>query len=173
MNELRQALKFYIEHFSWIDWVSYSWIFLLFLFMLFVSIYFIGRSKILGILLLFFSLVFFGVGVFFVGNFLDSHLRTRSIEVVSQQRLSYTDALVVVVEISNLSKKNFKHCRVRLKFHYFDNGYKKLLNSFKAFEKASMVVENLQVGETRRVNTVIDGFRANREYNITTNSECF
>lgn len=174
MDELRQSLKFYIEHFSWIDWVSYLWVFLLFLFLLFVSIYVIGRSKILGVLLLFFSLGCVGAGMFGVNYFLDSKFRSRSIELISQKQLTYTDALVVSFDIQNQSKKSFDYCRVRLKFHYFSkNEYKNLLNSFKPFNQKIVAVEGLLPNEIRRVNAVVDGFRASKEYNLTTSSECF
>ena len=174
INELRSSLIFYIEHFSWIDWVAYLWTFLIFLAIFFTSIYIIGKSQILGFLMLFFSIFGFGIGVFFVSNFLDTRLRSRSIDIVSQKQLVYTDALIVSLDITNKSKKDFEYCRVKLKFYYpSQNKFKNLLNTFKPFNKENIVLHNLKVGEKRHLDSLIDGFRANKEYNITTNSECF
>ena len=175
MAELQNSLKFYAEYFSWIDWVSYSWAFLLFLIIFVVSIYVMSKAQILGVLMLFLSIFGLAAGVYFISDFLDTRLRARNLELISQKRLSYTDALVVDFNLKNLSKKSFGRCNIRLKFYYpSENKLKNAINKFKPFLKENIIFEGqIAAGESRRISGAIEGFRAARDYNITTASECF
>ena len=77
--------------------------------------------------------------------------------------------------ISDFLDTPFRRCNIRLKFYYpSENKLKNAINKFKPFLKENIIFEGqIAAGESKRISGAIEGFRAARDYNITTASECF
>lgn len=174
INELKQGLNFYLTHYGWIDFAAYIWLILLFLTVVFLCVYIMTKSVAGGLLLLILSFIGLGAGAFYTHKFLDENLRARQLVLISQKQLTYSDTLLVDLNLTNLSKKPFNYCRVGLKFYRpSQNFLKNEINMLKPFFKENVVLkEPLDANFTKEIRVVVDKFKFS-DYGILIGSECF
>ena len=174
LNKLREGLNFYLAHFGWIDFAAYIWLIFMFLALLAFCIYLTMKFRVVGFLLLMLNIAAFVFGLFYVGYFLDQNLRARSLELVSQKKLTYSDTLLIDLKLTNLSKKPFKYCRIDLKFYRSSGSFlKNQINMLKPILREKTILKDtVDINETRRIQSVINNFKFT-DYNITASSECF
>lgn len=174
LNELKQGVNFYLTYLGWIDFASYVWLILMFFTLIFACFYLMSKHFAAGALVFILTIFAFLFGAFYLHKFLDENLRDRSLVVTDKKRLTYSNTLIVDLNLTNLSKKPFEYCNIKLKFYNPSSNFmKNELNKLKPFLKTNLVIkESISAGETIQKQSIIDGF-VFENYDLTATSECY
>lgn len=174
LNELKQGINFYLDHLGWIDFASYIWLVLLFFTIVFFCFYLMSKNAAAGALMFILTIFAFLFGAFYLHKFLDENLRDRSLIITDKKQLTYSNTLILDLNLTNLSSKPFEYCNIKLKFYTPSSNFiKNELNKLKPFLKANLVLkETLEAGETTQEQSIVDGFRF-ENYDIIATSECY
>lgn len=174
IENMRVTLHYYLQNFGFYDYFALMWVLLVFLLLLVVVILIIGKRQGLGSFLLLFDIAFLFIGVYFALKFVDDQTRRREISLNSLKQLTYTDAVIADVNITNLSQKPFKFCKVKIKF--FKLSSRKFVQNLYELRpmqtKTGEFNSTIDVNETKSLKIVIDNFRP-RDFNTSLSSECF
>lgn len=147
---------------------------LLALFLLFIVLGIVFRRKLaLALFLIFFAFALLLGGATFGYVAMHDYLFKNEITLVSQKKLSFTQAAVVYGTLKNVSKKDFKGCKVSATaYSVSGNALKDYVRKLKPIAKMSIVEENIPVGEEREIKIIIDPFTYGGDYNITLGANC-
>lgn len=174
IESMKATFDFYVSHFSVYDFAALIWVLLVFLIVLFLVISIISRHQTLGSILFLLNIVFLFVAVFWSLSFVDSYTRQRSLKVSQIHQLNYTDTVILDVNLTNLSNKAFRYCKVGVKFYKLSklewmNG----LNAYIPFKRKFIETSELiHPYRSRTFHFVIENFRP-KDYNTTITSECY
>jgi hypothetical protein len=104
---------------------------------------------------------------------LHKYLFKNQTELVSQKRLHFTPAVIVKGKLTNISRLNFKSCKVEASlYRVTKNKYKNYIYKLKPFQKMSIVVKDIKRGETRDFKIIVEPFTYKRDYNISLGADC-
>jgi len=172
---LKNALITYINHFSVYDYVAYAWLILLFFVTILLCVFIAKKSPLFSILIFIISLGLLLVCPFIIKNYLDDYIRPTQNKTVSIKKLTFSDALIVVGEIKNISKKDYSICNVELNVYKTDSSYfKGLLNKLKPLRKKTISLhETLEVNATKELRVVFDNYTYTNDVNVSINSTCY
>lgn len=144
------------------------------LFLLFIILGILLRKKLLVaiiFILLAFSTLLMGPTIGYVK--LHEYLFKNSTVLVSQKRLSFTEAIVVKGTLTNESKKNFSSCKITASvYKVTSNKYKNYLKKLKPFKKMSIVESDIAISQTREFKIIVEPFTYTRDYNISLGADC-
>jgi hypothetical protein len=104
---------------------------------------------------------------------LHNYLFKNRLEMISQKKLNFTQAVVVKGRITNESKKNFKSCKITASaYSITSNKYKNYIKKFKPFQNMSINEYDIKKGETREFKIIVEPFTYTRDYNISLGADC-
>jgi len=144
------------------------------LFILFIILAILLRRK----LVLSVVFILLGFSIFLLGPSLGyvkmhAYLFKNTTQLLSQKKLSFSEAVIVKGSITNDSKKNFKSCRITASaYKVTKNKYKNYLYKFKPFKKMSIIEEDIKKGQTRVFKIIVEPFTYSRDYNISLGAKC-
>ena len=169
---MKAKVSAFIEGLIPLDYVLFGTSFILFI--LFIVIGLLLRKRLLFSLLfilLSFSTLILGPTLGFMK--LHQYLFKNSVELTSQKRLTFTEAIVVKGTLTNESKKNFKSCKITASVYAVTfNKYKNYLKKLKPFKKMSIIEENIAVSRTREFKIIVEPFTYSKDYNISLGADC-
>lgn len=144
------------------------------LFLLFIIIAIIKRDKIKTAL--FFILLAF-VTIIVVPTYgytkLHETLFANKVELLSQKKLHFVQAVVVKGKITNLSKRDFKQCKITAELHKVSkNKYKNYLLQFKPLKKMSIVEYNIEKNATKEFKMIVEPFTYTHSYDVSLKADC-
>lgn len=147
---------------------------LLLLFILLIVFGIILRKKIiLAILIILFAFVTLFAGSFFGYVAMHQYLFKNETVLISQQRLNFTDAVVVYAKLKNISKRDFISCKVTATAHKVSsNELKSYLFKFKPIAKMSIIENDISIGDEREIKLIIEPFTYKNDYNISLGADC-
>lgn len=154
------------------DYIFFGAIFILFL--LFVILGIILRHR-LSIALFFIVLGFMTLfaGSFFGYKELHRYLFANKITLVEQKKLTYSQAVVVYGNIKNISKRDFKSCKIISTVYRSDKlEIKELLFRLKPLKKVSIVTPEIKKGDTQDFKIIVEPFTYKKEYFLTLEADC-
>jgi len=97
----------------------------------------------------------------------------NSLELTSEKKLTFTKAVVINATITNDSKRYFKNCTITAKAHKMSkNKLKTFLYSFKPFQKMSILLQDIEVGQTREFKMFLEPFTYSKNYHISLGAKC-
>ena len=169
---MKQKISLFIENLIPYDYLLFGASFVLFI--IFIILGIILRRKIVLALLF----ILLSISILFLGptfGYMKMHeiLFKNSIELISQKRLEFTQAVVVKGTIVNESTKNFKECTITAHaYKVTSNKYKNYIKKLKPFKNMSIVVEDIKMAEIRKFKIIIEPFTYNRDYNISLGADC-
>lgn len=144
------------------------------LFILFIVLAILLRHKtVLGVflVLLGFSILLILPTVGYVK--MHEHLFKNSTTLISQKKLLFSEAVVVIGSLTNESKRDFSSCKITASaYKVTSNKYKNYLKKLKPFQKMSIFEEDIPVGQTRNFKIIVEPFRYTRDYNISLGADC-
>jgi len=144
------------------------------LFILFIILALLLRKKL--IIALFFVLL--GFAILALGptlGYIQMHkyLFKNSVEMLSQKKLNFVQAVVVKGSIKNESKFDFSECKISAEVYKVSaNKYKNYLLRLKPFQKMSIIEQDLPRGQIREFKIIIEPFTYQKEYNISLGASC-
>jgi len=167
-----QKLSEFIKNLIVYDYILFGS--LLALFLLFIILGIVFRHR-LGVALFFIFLAFFLLsgGATFGYTLMHDYLFKNETTLVSQKKLSFTQAAVVYGTLKNVSKNDFKSCEVSVTaYRVSGNVWKDYIRRLKPITKMSIVEENIAIDEEREFKMIIDPFTYDGDYNVTLGADC-
>jgi uncharacterized protein DUF2393 len=154
------------------DYILFSSSFVLFIVFIILSIVFRKKLTIaIVFVLLGFFILLLGPTVGYIQ--MHNYLFKNSIVLESQQKLSFTEAIVVKGKLTNDSKFDFSTCEITANvYKVTKNKYRNYLLKFKPFQKSSMFTPAILKGESYDFKLFIEPFRYSKEYNISLGADC-
>jgi len=165
----------YINHFSIYDYVAYAWLILLFFIALLLAIVIAKKRPVISILIVLISLTLLIGGPFVIKKYLDEYLRPTQNTTVLVKKLTFSKALVVTVEVKNISKQNYSICNTEVSVLKSGNGYiQNTINKLKPLRKQTISIEEpLDVNATKDLRVVFDNYTYEKDINVSISSVCY
>lgn len=147
---------------------------LLFLFLILILIGVIFRHKtILAIFLIIFAFFTLIVGSTFGYVEMHKYLFKNETTLISQKKLSFTQAIVVYGTLKNSSKRDFESCKITASaYRVSGNKLKDYIRKFKPIVKMSIIEEDVAIGQEREIKIIISPFVYGGDYNVSLGADC-
>ncbi len=154
------------------DYMLFGGVFVLFLLFIILSI--VLRRKIgLALFFLVFGFIILIVGPTVGYSEMHKYLFKSEVQITSQKRLLFTPAIVLKGSVKNVSKFDFKECKITAYVHKKSkNKLKNYIYQFKNIQKMSMLESAIQKGEVRNFKLIIEPFTYKKSYNISIKASC-
>lgn len=159
------------------DLISYDYILFggsFVLFILFIILAIIVRKKVgfsLFLVLLSFTMLFVVPSVGYIK--MHAYLFKNSTKITLQQKLVFTQAVVVKGNLTNESNFNFKSCKITANaYKVSGNAVKDFIFLYSPFQKMQIVEEDIKKGETRNFKIIVEPFTYSGDYNISIGADC-
>ncbi len=169
---MKEKITAFIDELIKYDYILFGSVFTLFI--LFIVLALILRRKVgLSIFLVLFSFTILVVGPTLGYVEMHKYLFKNSIALISQKKLNFSNAIVVKASLTNESKLDFKTCKITINVHKVSkNMIKKYLYKFKTIKKATVIKENIKIGEKIEFKVFVEPFTYSKDYNITLGANC-
>ncbi|MGB3960695.1 MAG: DUF2393 family protein, partial [Sulfurimonas sp.] len=106
-------------------------------------------------------------------KYMHAFLFKNSLILQSQQKLSFTEAVVVKGTLRNDSKFDFSSCEITASaYKVSSNKYKNYIYPFKPFQNMSILEEQIPMGTKRDFKIIIEPFTYLGDYNISLGADC-
>ena len=169
---MKGKISAFIHNLITYDYMLFGGVLLLFILLILLGL--LLRKK-LGFALFFISLAFVTL---FIGPIvgytqLHNYLFKNSIQLISQKKLHFSEAVIVRGRLSNESRRRFQSCTITLHaYGVTSSRLKNYLKELKPFKKMSIIEEDIAVAESREFKIIVEPFRYSREYNISLGAAC-
>lgn len=147
---------------------------LLALFLLFIILGIILRNRVgIAIFFIIFAFTTLIVGSTFGYIKMHEYLFKNTTSIISQKKLTFTQAVVVYAKVTNNSNRDFKSCKITAAAHKVSgNKIKDYILKFKPISKMSIIENDIQKGQEREVKFIIEPFTYKYDFNITVGADC-
>ncbi|MFT7002801.1 MAG: hypothetical protein ACJAWW_000134 [Sulfurimonas sp.] len=154
------------------DYVLFGSVFVLFVIFIVLGIA-LRRKIVLAVFLILISFSVLLLGPTLGYAKMHEILFKNSTQLLSQKKLSFTQAVVVKGKLTNESTRFFKDCKITAKaIKVSKNKLRNYLYSFKSFSRMSILETDISVGQTREFKIIIEPFNYAKDYNITIGAKC-
>ena len=154
------------------DYVLFGSAFILFI--LFIVLTIVLRKKMV-LAILFLIVAFSTLLILPTYGYIAMHayLFKNSLSLTHEQRLLYSDALLLRGTLTNESRFDFKSCKITASVsRVTENKYKNYLLKFKPFIKSSISTPAIKQGQTYRFEFFVEPFTYKNDYNISLGAAC-
>jgi len=169
---VKSKITAFIHNLISYDYMLFGGVFVLFL--LFIIFAILLRKKIglsLFFLLLGFIILFVGPTVGYIQ--LHKYLFASEVQIISQKKLSFTPAIVVKGSLKNVSKFDFKECKITAYVHKKSkNKLRNYIYQLKNIKKMSMIESHIPKGEIKMFKLIIEPFSYTKDYHISIKASC-
>jgi len=169
---LKGKITAFIDGLITYDYILFGSIFMLFI--LFVILSILLRRKVglsIFLVLLSFAILFVGPIIGYIK--MHQFLFKNSIELKSQKKLTFLEAIVVKGTLKNDSKFDFASCEITASaFKVSKNAIKKYIYPLKPLKNMSILEYDILQGETREFKIIVEPFTYSKEYNISMQARC-
>jgi hypothetical protein len=169
---MKEKISLFIHNLIVYDYALFGAAFVLFL--LFMILAILLRRK-LGLALFLLLLSFTAlITIPTLGyKYMHAYLYKNSLELQMQQKLNFTQAVVVKGMLANESKFDFKSCNITASvYKVSSNKYKNYIYPFNPFQHMSIIEEQIPIGEKREFKIIIEPFTYAGDYNISLKANC-
>ncbi|MDQ7068245.1 MAG: DUF2393 domain-containing protein [Sulfurimonas sp.] len=169
---MKSKITSFIDALIMYDYILFAGSF--FLFLLFIMLAILLRKRLFfGVVFVLLAFTILTLGPTLGYLKMHEYLFKNSVKLISQKRLSFSEAVVVIGTITNESKRDFSTCKITASaYKVTSNKYKNYLKKFKPFKKMSIVEENIGVSQTRKFKIIVEPFTYTRDYNISLGADC-
>ncbi|WP_457746012.1 DUF2393 domain-containing protein [Sulfurimonas sp.] len=169
---MKERLTAFIHGLILYDYILFASVLALFILLIVLAI--VLRKKVgFSIFLVLVAFVLFVLGPTIGYLEMHKYLFKNSLELISQKKLSFVEAVVVKGRLTNESKRNFQECKITAgAYKVTKNKYKNYLYKLKPFKKMSIVEKDIASGATVNFKIIVEPFRYKRDYNITLGASC-
>ncbi|MBU1657493.1 DUF2393 domain-containing protein [bacterium] len=169
---MKEKLTAFIHNLILYDYILFGSVFVLFI--LFIILGIVVRRKVgLSIFLVLFSfaLLFLGPTLGYIK--MHEYLFKNSVNLTSQMKLNFTQAVVVKGTLTNESKFDFQSCVITANaYKVSGNAIKDLIFPFNPFVNMSILESDVLRGETREFKIIVEPFSYAKDYNISLGANC-
>jgi hypothetical protein len=174
LNSLRSEFVEYINAFTYYDYIAYTWLIVLFIFLLVVAIALRERVGV-SIFLIILSIFVLFVGPIILKKALDIYVRGNEVVIKSQNRLRFSDTLVISGEFINKSRVKIKSCKLSAKVYKIGkNRLKTFVNRLKPYKKKTISLDMDKMFDNKiEFRVVFDNFKLKGDFNISSSATCY
>jgi len=173
--DIKPRILDYINNPSIYDYFALSWIGVLFLLFFIIALMQVRKRAILSLVLMLFALVLLIISPIAIKIFFDKSV--KKVELIDKKvtKLDFSKMLVVEGKIKNISKIDFKKCRIFASIDkIYDNRYKNYINYLKPLRKMSILLDKeLKKEEAYPYKMVFKDFNISIEYDLKVYGECY
>ncbi len=154
------------------DYILFGSVFVLFICLLILAILLKDRRKTSRFLATFaFLLLIFGPTLGYIE--MHKYLFKNYVELVSEQKLVFTNAIVVKGKVTNNSKVNFSSCRITATaYQKTAKEYKNYILRLKPIQKSSIILQDVPKDQTKEFKMFIEPFYYSKDYSVELASSC-
>lgn len=169
---MNNILATFIDELIIYDYILFSGVFSLFILLFILGL--ILRKKAVKAIVLIFSAFF----VLLVGSTLGylkmhEYLFNNSISLISQKKLTFSQAVVVYATVKNNSNFDFENCKISaMVYKVSGNAIKDYIFTFKPLMKMSIFEYDILKGEERELKIILEPFTYSNDYNISVEAIC-
>lgn len=169
---MKSKITAFIHELIMYDYILFGSAFFLFILFIVIAIL-IRRKRGVAIFLVLFAFAILLLSPTLGYIKMHKYLFKNSIEITSQKRLHFSDAIMVKGHIKNESKFDFSACSVSVKVHRSSkNSLRNYLYQFKTIQKASIVIENISKGTDFNFKMFVEPFTYQKPYNLSIEAKC-
>lgn len=144
---------------------------------LFIALIVIGivlrRKAVLAILIILMAFITLFAGSIFGYIKMHQYLFKNETAIISQKKLSFTDAVVVYGKVKNISDRDFKSCKISATVcKVSSNELKNYLLKYKPIAKMTIIENEIKIGQEREIKFIIEPFTYQYDYNISLGADC-
>jgi hypothetical protein len=169
---MKEKINAVIDGLIVLDYILFISVFVSFLALLIIALLINQRRKTSRfIVTIAFAIFIFGPTVGYMQ--MHNYVFKNTIELVSEQKLEFTKAIVVHAKLTNLSKRNFKECKVTATAYIkTPNEYKNMILRFKPIVKSSIVIQDIEKNQNKEIKMFIEPFYYQKEYEVGLKTSC-
>jgi hypothetical protein len=169
---MKEKITAFINNLILYDYILFGSVFALFILILILALVLRNKTAISAFLaLLSFAILLLGPTLGYIK--MHEFLFPTTLKLLSQKKLTYNPAIIVSGEVTNISKRNFKRCKLTAAvIRQGKNKIKNYIWQFKPLKKMSIVQESIAKGETRVFKIIIEPFTSTHDYNISIKADC-
>jgi hypothetical protein len=169
---MKEQITAFIHNLIFYDYILFGSIFSLFILLIVLSMLLQRKTGFaIFLVLLSFALLLFGSIIGYMK--MHAYLFKNSVQVSSQKKLEFTQAVVVKGSLQNLSKFHFESCKITASaYKVTGNVVKDFIFPFHPFQNMSILEHNISKGETRAFKIIIEPFTYSKDYNISVGADC-
>jgi len=154
------------------DYILFGSVFAIFLLLTTLGIV-LRQKKALAIILILISFIILLLGSTLGYVQMHKFLYKNSVSLVSQKHLTYTKAVVIHGMVKNISKFDFKNCKLTASAYKVSGNFiKDYLFKFNPFKKMSIVENDILKGQEREFKLILEPFTYSKDYNISMGADC-
>ena len=168
----KDIITSFIDNLIKYDYILFGSVFLIFIILIIIGI--LLRRKI-GLSIFIVFLAFLMLFITPIVGYIKMHeyLFKNSVELKSQKKLTFTNAIVVKGSLTNESKFNFKSCNISASaYKVTGNVVKDLIYPFKPLQKTSIIEYDILRGDTIDFKIIVEPFTYTKDYNISIGAKC-
>jgi hypothetical protein len=169
---MKEKISALIHSFILYDYILFGATFFLFLLFIILTII-VRRKKLLAgfLFLLSFSILILTPTLGY--QKMHQYLFKNSVEIISQKRLQFTDAIVLKGRVTNESKKDFSSCKITAKVSQASkNKLRNFIYQFKIIQTSTLVKENISQNSSENFKMIIEPFTYKKRYSISLKADC-
>lgn len=169
---MKEKITAFIENLITYDYILFASVFGLFFLFIIIAILFRKKTTLAVVfVLLSFFILLLGPTLGYIK--MHEYLFKHSLELTSQKRLTFTQAVVVKGTLTNESNSDFKSCKIRASANKSTgNALKDFVFKFKPIKSNSVLKYNILKGEKIDFKVIIEPFTYSKDYNITLGANC-
>ncbi len=169
---MKAKITAFIDGLITYDYILFGSVFVLFILLVILGIVF-RKKTILAVFMILLGFIILFLGPTLGYQKMHEFIFKNTIELTSQKKLNFTNAVIVKGKITNDSKYIFKSCRITASAHKSSkNELKHFIYSFKPFKKMSILEDDIEIGETREFKIIVEPFTYSKDYNISLGAKC-
>lgn len=154
------------------DYILFGSVFVLFIVLMILAVLLRNKKSVSRLIAtLSFLILFLGPTIGYIQ--MHKYLFKNEVELVSEQKLEFTKAIVVHGKITNASKKDFKRCVITATaYKKTSNEYKNYILRLKPIRKSSIVERDIQKDQVIEFKMFIEPFTYSNDYEVDLEASC-
>ena len=169
---MKHKITAFIHNLINYDYMLFGAILLIFLVLVILGIL-LRKKTTLSIIIVIIAFLFVVIAPFIGYKQMHQEIFKNTCEITSQNKLTFTNAIVVYGTLSNDSKVDFSSCKITAEVHKASKNYiKNYIYQFKSFKRMSIFEENILKNKTREFKLIIEPFTYTRGYSLSIEAKC-
>lgn len=154
------------------DYVLFGSVFVLFILFIVLGIKLRKKTLLAALFILLAFGVFFG-GPTYGYVKMHEYLFKNSVVMKSQQKLTFTQAVVIKGSLTNESNRYFDSCTITAyAYKVKSNALKNYVSKLKPFQESSIIEYDVAIAQTIEFKMIVEPFTYERDYNVSLGADC-
>ena len=173
---MQNSLSIYLRNMQLFDYVAYMWLVLIFLIFILLCAALARKNPISAIFVVFFAFSSLVISPYFIKQFLDEKLRKTGVELISAKQLNFTNAIIIELNLTNESKKDFSWCQIR--YNFFKKEPQTIKEKIRSIKPLYKLTKNVDIPPKSGETLYLEEFFENISYDsenelLKISTECY